>query len=59
MPMDAERCGPVREVREPISKFLKLVHDKIFEKIARTIRELCPNYAQTSRANAGQCVSIE
>ena len=34
------------------------VHDKMFELISRTIRELCANYAQTSRTSACQCVPM-
>ena len=46
---DAEQCGQCVKCLTKISKCLKFVHDNIFEIISRTIRELCVNYAQTSR----------
>ena len=55
---DAEQCGQCVKCLTNISKFLKFVHDKIVELISRTIRELCVNYAQTSRTSACQCVPM-
>ena len=55
---DAEQCGQCVNCLTKISKCLKFVHDKIFELISRTIRELYANYAQTSRTSACQCVPM-
>ena len=55
---DAEQCGQCVKCLTKFSKCLKFVHDQIFELISRTIRELCVNYAQTSRTSACQCVPM-
>ena len=55
---DAEQCGQCVKCLTKISKCLKFVHDKIVELISRTIRELCVNYAQTSRTSACQCMPM-
>ena len=48
----------MRELLDENLKMFEICARQIFELISRTIRELCANYAQTSRTSACQCVPM-